>query len=207
MPDGSRLRLGVANSGGIRAAIEMGNVTMGDLMTVFPFQNTYDVITIAGKHLKAAFEHSVAKMTSKGKDAGGRFLQMSGFKVIYDVTKKPGARVVSARAVCDNCGGDGYEDLEDETEYNVVTSNYVAGSGDGYTMLLEDRTNYIIGALDTDVIQYELEHNSPISAKLDSRISIVTDDNAQPESVTNDVIDVIIDQAIFCIPVLLSFFV
>ena len=207
MPDGSRLRLGMSNSGGIRAAIEKGNVTMGDLMTVFPFQNTFDVVTIAGKHLKAAFEHSVAKMNSNGNGAGGRFLQVSGFKLIYDVRNKSGERLVSARAVCEHCGGDGYEAIEDETEYNVVTSNYVAGSGDGYTMLLENRTNYIIGALDTDVMRYELEHHSPLLVELNNRITIVTEDDVRQEAVTNDVIDLLIDQVVLSIPVLLSFFV
>merc|ERR1740137_289716 len=89
MPDGSRLRLGLANSGGIRATLEAGNITLEDLMTSFPFQNTYDVVTLAGKHLKKAFEHSVSKLTKNGNDAGGRFLQVSGFKLKFDVTKNP----------------------------------------------------------------------------------------------------------------------
>eukprot|EP00092_Neocalanus_flemingeri_P075469 GFUD01093483.1.p1 GENE.GFUD01093483.1~~GFUD01093483.1.p1 ORF type:complete len:581 (+),score=153.54 GFUD01093483.1:319-2061(+) len=202
MPDGSRLRLGVANSGGIRATIDAGNVTMEDLMTSFPFQNTFDVITIVGKHLKDAFEHSVEKMTSKGKGAGGRFLQVSGFKLKFNLNKKPGARLESVRAICDKCS-DGFEDVADETVYNVVTSNYVAGGGDGYKMFLEHRTNYIIGALDTDVIQNELEKNSPISAKLEKRILIVTDSDEDQETVSN-VSVVSIDKAVFCILLLFS---
>ena len=160
------------------------------------------MITVAGKHLKEAFEHSVAKMTEDGRDAGGRFLQVSGFKIIYDVRKKPGHRLVSAKAVCRKCKDNEYEDIEDETEYNVVTSNYVAGSGDGYTMLLEHRTNHIIGALDTDVMHYQLENHSPISANLDNRITVVT---AEDKEVTNDATDTFIDnQIFFIIPSLLS---
>ena len=34
-----------------------------------------------------------------------------------------------------------------------VTSNYVLGGGDGYTMLEEGGTNHVIGDLDTDVIK------------------------------------------------------
>ena len=202
MPDNSIVRLALSNSGGIRATIEKGNITTGDLLTVFPFQNTFDVITVAGKHIKEAFEHSVAKMTEDGRDAGGRFLQVSGFKIIYDVRKKPGHRLVSAKAVCRKCKDNEYEDIEDETEYNVVTSNYVAGSGDGYTMLLEHRTNHIIGALDTDVMHYQLENHSPISANLDNRITVVT---AEDKEVTNDATDTFIDnQIFFIIPSLLS---
>jgi len=205
MPDGSRLRLGLANSGGIRATLEAGNITLEDLMTSFPFQNTYDVVTLAGKHLKKAFEHSVSKLTKNGNDAGGRFLQVSGFKLKFDVTKNPGGRLVSARVTCEGCEGDGYEDLEDETVYNVVTSNYVAGGGDGYKMFIDDRTNYIIGALDTDVIQNILENNSPISGVIDNRIEIVT---GSYMTISSDVVgSLIIDQVVFSIPLLLSWLI
>ena len=34
-----------------------------------------------------------------------------------------------------------------------MTSNYVLGGGDGYTMLEEGATNHVIGDLDTDVIK------------------------------------------------------
>ena len=34
-----------------------------------------------------------------------------------------------------------------------MTSNYVLGGGDGYTMLEEGGTNHVIGDLDTDVIK------------------------------------------------------
>ena len=45
-------RLALANSGGIRTPFEKGNITQADLLAVFPFQNTFDLITIAGKYLR-----------------------------------------------------------------------------------------------------------------------------------------------------------
>ena len=67
--------LGLCNSGGIRAAIQVGNVTLEDLMTTFPFSNTFDAISIKGQYVREALEHSVAKHTSDGEGGGGRFLQ------------------------------------------------------------------------------------------------------------------------------------
>ena len=52
LPDGSRVRLSLANSGGIRAPFEKGNITQADLLAAFPFQNTFDLVTIEGRYLR-----------------------------------------------------------------------------------------------------------------------------------------------------------
>ena len=43
------VRIALCNSGGIRAALQEGNVTLEDLMTSFPFSNTFDAVTVTGK--------------------------------------------------------------------------------------------------------------------------------------------------------------
>ena len=43
------VRIALCNSGGIRAALQEGNVTLEDLMTSFPFSNTFDAVTVSGK--------------------------------------------------------------------------------------------------------------------------------------------------------------
>lgn len=51
---------------------------MADILTVFPFENTIDLIEIKGKHLRAAFEFSAEDYDPKGFHLAGKFLQMSG---------------------------------------------------------------------------------------------------------------------------------
>ena len=66
-------------------------------MTTFPFSNTFDAISIKGRHLRQALEHSVAKFKSDGESlGGGGFLQVSGARLVYDVTRVLGNRLVSA---------------------------------------------------------------------------------------------------------------
>ena len=114
-------------------------------------------------------------MTRYGEDGEGRFLQVSGFKVVYDVRKPVGRRVVSLKVVCDSCRA-GYTELEDSQQYNVVTSNYMVGGGDNYTMITNNLIKHLpIGALDTDVMRAELEQHSPITADLQDRIVILAD--------------------------------
>ena len=72
---GERVSLAMINSGGIKGYIDKGNITMEDLLTSFPFRNTFDVVLIKGFFLRQAFEHSVASMESDGRNEAGRFLQ------------------------------------------------------------------------------------------------------------------------------------
>jgi len=163
MPDGSHVRIALCNSGGIRAAFDKGNVTMEDILTTFPFSNTFDVVSLKGRYIREALEHSVDKFTNKNPNAWGGFLHVSGLQVVYNLDKNDGDRVVSLTV------GDG-KDLEDEQKYNIVTSNYVLGGGDGYTMISENYESKVIGDLDTDVMKYEFSHFSPVSAKIEGRI-------------------------------------
>ena len=142
-------------------------------MVAFPFQNTFDVIRIEGQFLREAFEHSVSLMTRTGQDGGGRFLQVSGFKVEYDVRNPVGNRVQSLKVVSEE-EGEEYVDLEDEKPYYVVTSNYLVKGGDDYKML-HNNTFYVIGDLDMDVMRRAVEINSPIKVGLEDRIIIHAD--------------------------------
>ena len=144
-------------------------------MTTFPFSNTFDAISIKGRHLREALEHSVAKFTRDGGGGGGSFMQVSGVRLVYDVTREVGSRLVSAEVRCGDCDEETLEPLEDDQVYNVVTSNYVLGGGDGYTMLEENMESRVIGDLDTDVIKAVLESSSPVSAEIEGRITIIKD--------------------------------
>merc|ERR1712013_318034 len=129
VPGGGSVRIGLVNSGAIRSAFNKGDITLADLLSTFPFQNTFDVSTLPGSDLRLALEHSVFPMDSKGNAGSGQFLQVSGVKVVFDVRRPPGDRVVQVKVLAD----DGtYVDLEDEKEYSVVTPNYIASGGDGY---------------------------------------------------------------------------
>ena len=154
-------------------------------MTAFPFQNTFDIIKIKGEFLREAFEHSVSLMTRYGQDGGGRFLQVSGFKVEYDVTEPVGSRVQSLKVVNEE-DGEEFVDLEDEKLYYVVTSNYIVGGGDNYKMLQENKIFHVIGDLDMDVIRRELKLNSPIRASLEDRI-IIHADQSKPDQLSNSI--------------------
>jgi len=172
VPGGGSVKIGLVNSGAIRSAFNEGNITLADLLSAFPFQNTFDVSTLLGSSLRLALEHSVYPMDSKGNSGSGQFLQVSGLKIIFDVRRPPGDRILQVKVLAE----DGtYVDLEEEKEYSVVTPNYIASGGDGYKFESWKTRDRILGSLDTEVLQGVLDRDSPITAQVDGRIILVKD--------------------------------
>ena len=60
---------------------------------------------------------------------------LAGIKVTYDVTRKPGMRVVDVKVRCTECTIPMFAPLEPEKVYDVLTSSYVIAGGNGYKMI------------------------------------------------------------------------
>lgn len=113
------------NGGGIRAAIEAGPITVGEVITVLPFGNTLATMELSGADLKAAFEISFKSYPSEN----GGFLHVAGAKVQFNSTKPAGERVVSI--AYKNADGT-YTEIEDSKAYTVATNAFTAKGGDSY---------------------------------------------------------------------------
>ncbi len=118
--------MALQNGGGIRAPINQGPITVGEVITVLPFGNTLAVMDVTGAELKDAFEIS---LKSYPAESGG-FLHVAGAIVKYDASKPVGERIVS---IAYQDGGEYVEVKANET-YTVATNAFTAKGGDGYTM-------------------------------------------------------------------------
>ena len=56
--------------------LHAGDITVGDVTSILPFGKTADQITLKGKHILEALDHSVAEYSIVGKH--GEFLQHAG---------------------------------------------------------------------------------------------------------------------------------
>jgi 5'-nucleotidase/UDP-sugar diphosphatase len=109
--------MAITNSGGLRQDIDAGDVTVGELISAFPFPNTIIQLEMKGGDLRAIFEH--------GAGLTNGILQVSkGVEVVYDESKPVGKRIV----VCRING----VPLDDNKTYKVLTSNFLADGGDGF---------------------------------------------------------------------------
>ncbi|XP_026548670.1 snake venom 5'-nucleotidase-like, partial [Notechis scutatus] len=135
----------IVNGGGIRSPIDEqannGIITLEELTAVLPFGGTFDLLQINGSTLRQAFEHSV----HRHGQGTGELLQVSGIKVVYDLSQKPGKRVVSLNVLCTECRVPTYVPLEMEKTYKVLLPSFLAAGGDGYYMLKGDSSNHNSG--------------------------------------------------------------
>jgi 5'-nucleotidase len=157
--------IAIANSGGLRASLEPGDVTMGQVLTVLPFQNTLSTFEITGAGLVEALENGVSQV----EEVKGRFPQVAGLKFTWDPSVAPNEGRVSDVMV-DH--GDGFSPIKPDHTYLVVTNNYVRNGGDGYKMFAgDDKNAYDFGPDLADVTAEYLAEHSPYQPYLDGRIS------------------------------------
>jgi len=161
------ITISIQNGGGLRASIDAGEVTMGEVLTVLPFQNTIATFQIKGSDLVTALENGVSQID----DGAGRFPQVAGMKFSFDKSKPVGSRT-SAVEVKE---GNAFVPIDPNKIYGVVTNNYVRGGGDGFKIFATAAQNaYDFGPnLEQAVADYLGAHN-PYKPYTDGRITDLT---------------------------------
>lgn len=156
--------IAIQNGGGVRASIDAGPVTMGEVLTVLPFQNTLSTFEAKGATIRAALENGLSQV----EEGAGRFPQVAGLKFRWSAEKPAGSRVLSVEVAQDG----GWVPLDPGTVYGVVTNNYVRNGGDGFKMFAaEGMKAYDFGPDLADVTAEYLAKVGPYTPKLDGRIT------------------------------------
>ncbi|RZC32901.1 5 nucleotid C domain containing protein, partial [Asbolus verrucosus] len=162
--DGS---IAVINAIGLRSGIDIGNITYNDIAMAQPFKNTIDLAEIEGKHLKEIFESSVS---ARNRD----LLQVSGVKIIYNLTMAEGSRVTSLRLRCRECDVPVYEDLDETKMYRIILPSFLADGGLGFTLFEKYLKHRTRGELDINLFVDYIERRSPVFQEIEGRIVINT---------------------------------
>lgn len=108
-----------------------GNITKFDLKSILPFDHTRHIVNVSGHILKRALEHLVANYSNGGVAS---FLQMSGLRVTFNVSRSPGDRVTSIDALCSDCDIPIYETFDVNRVHGVNLSSFTYEGGDGFDM-------------------------------------------------------------------------
>lgn len=156
-----------ANSGGLRSSIDSGDVSMGEVLTVLPFQNTVATFQLKGEDIRAALENGVSQID----DGAGRFMQVSGMKYSFDRSKPVGSRVTAVEVK----EGDAFVPLDPAKTYTVAANNYVRTGGDGFKVFATKAINaYDFGPNLEEAVAAYITANSPYKPFTDGRITEVT---------------------------------
>lgn len=161
------------NGGGVRSSIDEttrnGSITMEDLLAVLPFGGTFDLVSLRGSTLRKMFEHSVHRHGL----GTGEFLQVSGFRVTFDLARPVGMRVTSLRVLCTHCRVPVFETVRDDQVYKVMMPSFIAAGGDGFSVVRDERLKYNSGDLDVSVVSEFVAQRRSVRAAVEGRIVFV----------------------------------
>lgn len=115
--------IAIQNGGGIRAGLTAGDVTVGDIFAMLPFDNKVTLVEVTGQTVWDALENGV----SGYPETYGQFPQVSGIHYTFDGSKPAGERIVSVTLP------DGTP-LDMDGWYTLACNDFMCGGGDGYTM-------------------------------------------------------------------------
>ena len=140
--------LAVTNGGGLRETIAKDRpITKGDIIAVLPFGNSVAEIQVTGQNIYDMFVKSlgsILQVDESGKnifdengqpllEPSGGFLQVAGAHVYYDTTLPAEKRILSIDILDPETGV--YKPLNTTETYYLVTNDFLAAGGDGFTML------------------------------------------------------------------------
>ena len=112
----------ITNGGGIRASIDVGDITVGEVSTVLPFGNYIVTKSITGADLLKAIEHGLTDYPNQM----GAFPHLAGIRVQFDPSMDVGKRVVTAMV--------NGKAIDPAQSYLVATNDFMAAGGDDYQM-------------------------------------------------------------------------
>ena len=159
-------QIAIQNGGGIRSSIDAGEVTVGDVQSVLPFNNTYVIFELSGEDIIAALENGVSRVDSD--EGTGRFLQVSGLRYSYDSSQEVGRRIVSVEILTED---NDWEIIDPDEVYTVATNDYLFAGADGYEMFAENSDNgYDYGVVLEEIVRNYIAENSPVNITLEGRI-------------------------------------
>ncbi len=147
MRDETKADIAFTNLGGVRSTIMPGPVSMLDILTALPFQNTVATIELTGEQVREV----IGLNSSSESDAGGK-LHLAGVEL---KKKSTGTVQTLIRG----------KPIESKKTYKIATNNFLARGGDGYTVLTRGKNSYDTGMTVNDLFVRYLERVGTITGK------------------------------------------
>lgn len=176
------------NGGGIRGnkIYPAGEISYNTLYEIYPWGNTLEKFTLTGRDIREILEISASAL--KGpldsynmteRTPSGGFLQMSGLRVIYDLSKQPALIDNNSRKLRDGNRVEIVEvlaskgkwiSLSDDEEYTVTTTSWIGCGGDKHYIFGKKNghhtcINYVQG-----LVEYIVNSGNTMDISIDGRI-------------------------------------
>lgn len=149
------------NMGGLRTALPAGAVTMGKLYEVMPFDNTLVTMQLTGRQVRQVLAEGIGR-----KEIGT--LQYAGLQLVYRL-QRDGQGQLAEVLLADG------QPLLDDTWYRVVTNDFMAAGGDGFTIFKQGRNIRETGIALRDVIANTIQQKGTLLVQPDRRWQVIED--------------------------------
>ncbi|GAB2959719.1 5'-nucleotidase [Hymenobacter coalescens] len=151
---GQPIDLGVMTNGGLRAELPAGNITVGSVFELMPFENELVVLEAPGSVVQQMFNYAAPiKMAFSGATytatADGKPTDIRIGKELFDPSK--------------------------DRLYTIAISDYLAGGGDRldfFRPLTPRRTNVLVRSAFNDYIRQLSKAGKPVEARAEGRVKV-----------------------------------
>ena len=150
---GQKVDISIVNLGGLRTVVTSGNITIGKVFELMPFENELVIVWLKGDKLRDLLEY-FASMGGEG--VSGLHMEIQQGKAVnVTIEGKP---------------------LDTEKLYTIATNDYLASGNDKMIQLAQYEkqinTGIKVRNMLLDKIKLETKKGNKIQSKLDGRISI-----------------------------------
>ncbi|CBF70526.1 hypothetical protein AN5939.2 [Aspergillus nidulans FGSC A4] len=171
--------LALINSGGVRAEINEGPITRGEVLTAFPFGNAIVELEFSGADLRKILEGAVSYVNQFNGDEITSWFQVSrGVRIEFNPDNEPGDRLVNVTIQG--------EAIDDERDYRVVTLDFLAGGGDSIFVATDD---FITLDTQDEVLTQYIVARTPLSPELEERVVENDGQGENADESQNDEVD------------------
>jgi 2',3'-cyclic-nucleotide 2'-phosphodiesterase (5'-nucleotidase family) len=151
---GQPIDLSVTTEGGLRVPLPEGNITIGHIFELMPFENEMVVLTLSGEAVQQLFD-----------DAAARKIIYIG-NATYTVNKGK-AQNIKIKG----------QPFDQKKTYTLLTSDYLAGGGDNLNMLKNPVKYEKVGLLLRDAIHQHIQQltaaGKPVTAPAGKRVTVL----------------------------------
>lgn len=146
--------IGLMNIGGVRNILPEGNITVGTVFEILPFENSLCVLSIQGKYVKELM-NNIALVKGEG---------ISNVNLVVE-----NGKVVSALV--------GGEPIDENRMYSLATIDYIADGNDGMKALVKAQNRVCpegatLRSLFLDFVKEETARGEIIDSRIEGRIII-----------------------------------
>ncbi len=150
--------IAMQNPGGVRADVNAGDITYGEVFTVQPFANNLVTLTLTGAQIETLLEQQF-------QPAGTSILQVSqGFAFTWKASGPAGDKVDPASITLHGTP------IDPAANYRVTVNNFMAAGGDGLAVLTQGK-DPLTGVIDLDALDAYTRVNNPLTVPALGRVT------------------------------------